>query len=159
LIKSKKLLFLRASPRMHRWWPSPPFPSSPTQAPRWLRPPVSAAPGPMPAKRHPTCHYAVPPAPPPGTRPRPVPDHPPFSSLSASVQAVRAPFRQYRRVELPMEARLTTSPSPPRDQTGERRPPSTSSEHLAHADAVSHMDSNFPRRGEQCQHGGSLSIC
>jgi hypothetical protein len=43
---------------------------------------------------------------------------PPFSSLSASVQAVWVPFRCYHRVELPTAARLATSPPLPSDQTG-----------------------------------------
>jgi hypothetical protein len=84
----------------------------------------------------------APPAPPPSTRPCPIPD-PPFSSLSTSVQAIRALFYHYRRVELLMAAHLTTSPPAPSDQTGAHQLPLASSEHLPRPDVVSHVESNL----------------
>jgi hypothetical protein len=157
LIKSKSYYSFRPAHARANRGPGTPLHSSPTHAPRWSRPLISAALGPLPAGGCPTCRCAGPLL--LHLAPTLTPSGPPLSSLSASVQAVRAPFHRYHRVELPTAARLTTSPLPLSDQTGAHRPPSTFGEHVPHPDAVSHVDSNLSRGGEQCNRGDSLSIC
>jgi hypothetical protein len=73
----------------------------------------------------------------------PPPSPPPFSSLSASVPPIQAPFHHCRQVELSTTAYLVNSPPPPSNQTGARHPPSASGEHLPHPNTVSHVDSNL----------------